>query len=96
VPLLPHLRVVDGYQRNGVGRRLIETAEAFLKACGHRVPALGVDPGDEPVISFYRSLSFRAWREQTLTTFREEVRDDGTTVRVEDRCLVFVKDIGRP
>ncbi len=96
VPLLQHLRVIDGHQRNGVGRRLIEAAEVFLGTRGHAIVALGVDPDNAAVIAFYRSLSFAAWREETLTTFREEVRDDGTTVREVDQCLIFVKTLGRP
>jgi ribosomal protein S18 acetylase RimI-like enzyme len=96
VPLLQHLRVVNGFQRNGVGRRLIEAAEALLATSGHRSVALGVDPTNRAAMSFYQSLSFTAWREETLTTFREEVRDDGTTVRYVDRCFVFVKHLDRP
>jgi hypothetical protein len=36
------------------------------------------------------------WREQTLTTFREDVGDDGSVVREEEPFLVFVKRLDRP
>jgi ribosomal protein S18 acetylase RimI-like enzyme len=96
VPLLQHLSVTDEHRRNGVGRRLIGAAEALLSARGHTTVALGVDPANTAAISLYRTLFFAVWREETLTTFREDVRDDGTTVREADQCLVFIKHLARP
>ncbi len=91
VPLLERLKVVSAHQRSGIGRRLIAEAEVRLSALGHRRVALGVHPDNENAIRLYRSLAFVVWRDQPLTTFREHVRDDGSTVREEEPCLVFVK-----
>jgi ribosomal protein S18 acetylase RimI-like enzyme len=96
VPLLQHLRVVEVHQRNGVARRLVEAAEARLRELRHTAVVLGVDPENDAAISLYRTLHFTVWREHTLTTFREDVRDDGTTVREEDQCLVFIKHLELP
>jgi GNAT superfamily N-acetyltransferase len=96
VPLLQHLWVIEKHRRCGVGTRLVREAETRLHALGHRRVALGVHPGNSGAISFYEALSFTVWREDTLTTFREHVQDDGSTVREEEPCLVFVKRIEPP
>ena len=96
VPRLQRLKVVVGHRRSGVGRELIRAAERRLFDDGHRHVALGVHPDNADAISFYKRLSFTVWREQTLTTFREHVQDDGSTVREEEPCLVFVKRLGPP
>ncbi|HET6532686.1 MAG TPA: GNAT family N-acetyltransferase [Actinoplanes sp.] len=96
VPRLQRLKVSVDHRRTGVGRHLVRAAERLLFEDGHRQVALGVHPGNFEAISFYKGLSFTVWREQTLTTFREHVRDDGSTVREEEPCLVFVKRLGPP
>ena len=96
VPILERLRVTSVHQRSGIGRRLIAAAEERLWALGYRRVALGVHPDNSNAIGLYRSLSFAVWREQTLTTFREHVHDDGSTVREEEPCLVFVKALQPP
>ena len=93
VPLLERLRVMDGHQRSGIARSLIAAAEERLRYSGHVRVALGVHPDNDIAIRLYETLSFTVWREHTLTTFREHVRDDGSTVREEEPCLVFVKDL---
>jgi GNAT superfamily N-acetyltransferase len=93
VPLLERLRVMDSHQRSGIARGLIAAAEQRLSAFGHTRVALGVHPDNQVAINLYRTLSFTVWREQTLTTFREHVKEDGSTVREEEPCLVFVKDL---
>jgi ribosomal protein S18 acetylase RimI-like enzyme len=96
VPLLERLKVLDDHRRSGIGRQLIQEAEWRLSAQGHRSVALGVHPENLDAIKLYRRLLFRVWREQTLTTFRDHVRDDGSTVREEEPCLVFVKRLEPP
>jgi hypothetical protein len=51
-----------------------------------------VHAGNGPAIRLYRFLAFRVWRAELLT-FRDEVREDGSTERVPDRCVVLVKDL---
>jgi ribosomal protein S18 acetylase RimI-like enzyme len=96
VPLLERLRVADGQQNSGVGRSLIAAAEHRLSALGHRQVALGVHPENEPAIRLYERLAFAVWRRETLTTFSEHVQEDGRTVRAEEPCLVYVKDLPPP
>ncbi|MBB2941070.1 ribosomal protein S18 acetylase RimI-like enzyme [Actinoplanes lutulentus] len=96
VPLLQHLRVMDEHQRSGIGRRLLSAAEHRLYTLGHRRVALGVHPDNDPAINLYRGLRFSAWRAEHLATFREHVLDDGSTVRVQEPCLVFVKKLDPP
>jgi ribosomal protein S18 acetylase RimI-like enzyme len=95
VPLLQHLRVIDEHQRSGIGRQLIREAEQCLRALGHRSVALGVHPNNAVAIRLYRRLSFRRWHKHTLTTFRESVLDDNSTLREEEPCLVFVKRLNK-
>ena len=95
VPLLQHLKVMDEHQRSGVGGRLIRAAERHLRSLGHRSVALGVHPDNDVAIRLYRRLSFRRWHKHTLTTFRETVLDDDSTVREEELCLVFVKRLNK-
>jgi ribosomal protein S18 acetylase RimI-like enzyme len=96
VPLLERLKVRDPHRRLGIGQLLIAEAEGALWEMGHRQVALGVHPDNRHAIRLYERLSFTVWREQTLTTFREHVRDDGTRIREEDPCLVFVKQLDQP
>ena len=63
---------------------------------GHRQVALGVHPDNRHAIRLYQRLSFYGVARATLTTFREHVRDDGTRIREEDPCLVFVKQLDQP
>jgi ribosomal protein S18 acetylase RimI-like enzyme len=96
VPLLERLKVFRPHRGSGIGRRLVAEAERRLAALGHGRVALGVHPDNKKAIRLYRSLSFAVWREETLTTFREHVRDDGSTVREWEPCLVFVKSLQPP
>jgi ribosomal protein S18 acetylase RimI-like enzyme len=84
---------MDGHQSSGIARLLIGAAERRLRRSGHERVALGVHPDNEIAIRLYETLSFTVWRGRTLDTFREHVRDDGSTVREEEPCLVFVKDL---
>jgi hypothetical protein len=70
-------------------------AEARLYLLGHRRVALGVDPDNRAAISLYRELSFAAWGDGTVMTFREEV-ENGSTVRKPEKCLVFEKRLDPP
>jgi GNAT superfamily N-acetyltransferase len=96
VPLLQHLRVMDDHQRSGIGTQLLSAAEHRLYSLGHRSVALGVHPDNDGAIRLYQGLLFTAWRDQPLDTFREHVLDDGSTVRIQEPCLVFVKDLNPP
>jgi ribosomal protein S18 acetylase RimI-like enzyme len=66
-------------------------AEQRLRALGYTDVALGVHPDNIVAISLYQNLSFAMWRADTLTTFREHMLDDGSTIREEEPCVVFVK-----
>ncbi|KUL38996.1 GNAT family N-acetyltransferase [Actinoplanes awajinensis] len=96
VPLLQHLRVMERHQRSGVARRLLAEAENRLRALGHGRVALGVHPDNHRAIRLYEDLSFTAWRDRHLATFREHVLEDGNTVRVQEPCLVLVKQLAPP
>jgi GNAT superfamily N-acetyltransferase len=96
VPRLQRFKVLPEHQRSGIGQRLIRAAERWLYAEGHRQVALGVHPDNAGAIKLYERLSFAVWREDTLTTFREHVHEDGSTFREEEPCLVFYKALAPP
>ncbi|MFC3739455.1 GNAT family N-acetyltransferase [Paractinoplanes deccanensis] len=95
VPLLQHLRVLDGHEHYGVARTLLSEAERQLALLGFHRVALGVHPSNERAIALYQGLSFTAWREEHLPTFHVEVLDDDSTERSDDVCLVLVKHLER-
>jgi GNAT superfamily N-acetyltransferase len=92
VPLLERLLVFAEFRHRGVGAALVGNAERVLSGFGYEAVALGVDPRNTIAIQLYRRLGFRIWRDELVTTFKERIAEDGTLVRDEDLCRIFVKE----
>lgn len=58
VGILWALRVWPGFQRLGIGRRLIRAAESVVAEAGLLAAELGVDQGREPVRALYERLGY--------------------------------------
>ncbi|MFI5890154.1 hypothetical protein ACIA5D_08535 [Actinoplanes sp. NPDC051513] len=59
----------------------------------HRRVALAVRTDNVRAIRLYRRLRFAVWRPELLDTLHEHVGDDGSIVREQERCLVYVKTL---
>jgi ribosomal protein S18 acetylase RimI-like enzyme len=66
VPLLYHMEVRAAVRRQGIGERLLLTAQAILARAGHRRMALGVDLHNTGAIRLYERQGFRRWNHQPL------------------------------
>ncbi|KIY49323.1 acyl-CoA N-acyltransferase [Fistulina hepatica ATCC 64428] len=53
-----HINILAPYQRQGWGRKLVETAVAYLKAHGTRSVGLGLDARNLDARKFYERLGF--------------------------------------
>jgi ribosomal protein S18 acetylase RimI-like enzyme len=93
IPLLMYLRVVDELQSNGFGRQLVDEAEKILVRRQQPMVALGVDPENVRAIAFYEKLSYVRWRDQLIKTHGWAVGDDGQVERVEEECLIYLKEL---
>lgn len=51
--------VADGYRRRGIGRALMESAEAWAKSVGVRKIELHVFPHNEAALTLYERLGYR-------------------------------------
>lgn len=51
--------VADGYRRQGIGRALMESAEAWAKSVGVRKIELHVFPHNESALALYERLGYR-------------------------------------
>ena len=51
--------VADGYRRRGIGRALMESAEAWAKSVGVRKVELHVFPHNEAALTLYERLGYR-------------------------------------
>jgi ribosomal protein S18 acetylase RimI-like enzyme len=94
VPLIQHFKVLERYRNQGIGTRLIGEAERRLSAGDHDRVALAVHPDNVRAIKLYVQLRFALWRPEPLDTFHEHVGDDGSIVREQEPCLVYVKTLG--
>ncbi|KAF4619490.1 hypothetical protein D9613_005343 [Agrocybe pediades] len=54
-----HIDILEDYQKQGWGRKLIGTAVSFLKCQGLEGVWLGLDPRNEGAKKFYRRLNFK-------------------------------------
>lgn len=91
VPLLQHLEVRDGFRNQGIGKRLIASAEQFLIGLQYRQVALGVALDNDDAIRLYRLLGYREWELSPTTTFREHHDADGRVHKEREDCRIFVK-----
>jgi ribosomal protein S18 acetylase RimI-like enzyme len=55
---LYRLAVSTGYRRRGIGRALVERAEAWLRELGCAKVKLQIEPGDAAAVEFYRKLGY--------------------------------------
>jgi len=55
-----YLAVAAGYRRSGIGRRMMEEAEALLRAAGCPKINLQVRSGNKQAMQFYRRIGFTA------------------------------------
>ncbi len=67
-----YLAVAPGIRRQGLGRRLMEAAEDWLRARGAPKIQLMVRDGNEEALAFYDSLGLRHQSVVTLGRFLEE------------------------
>ena len=54
-----HINILEGYQGQGWGTKLIATGVSFLKDKGLEAVWLGLDPRNDGARKFYKKLSFR-------------------------------------
>ncbi len=59
VPEIHELVVAPGYQKRGLGQRLMEEAFRFLEALGHKKVALWVGEHNDRAKKFYERLGFK-------------------------------------
>lgn len=98
VPLIQRLRVLDPYQRQGIGSELVAAAEEGAREQSRNRIALGVDVGDREetdLTTFYLKAGYREWASGLVDTFEEEERD-GAWVLKPGRCRIFLKSLRSP
>jgi GNAT superfamily N-acetyltransferase len=96
VPLIMNLWVHEDHRRRGVGRRLVDAAEAWLYERGYLQVALGVEPGNTDATRLYLALDYDPWPHPDVKTEREEFLANGDRVRIPETCAVLVKNIQAP
>lgn len=61
-PAFLHIDILDGYQRMGLGHKLMDALLSHLKEIGSTGVMLGVGSGNEKGISFYKKYGFHEIR----------------------------------
>ncbi|MGI5180615.1 GNAT family N-acetyltransferase [Dactylosporangium sp. CA-152071] len=91
-PVLHRLLVVEHLRRQGIGRRLMQTAENVARDRGCARMALGLDLDNIDAERFYRRLGYTEWPYGLLDTFYIATVD-GREVRVPEQCRVMEKHL---
>jgi ribosomal protein S18 acetylase RimI-like enzyme len=93
-PLITHLEVFDGHRNQGIGTRLVETAEQLLRERGYKSAALAVEQSNEGAERLYKRLGFQDWDFGLVNCVQREWLPDGTLEETREECTVLVKLLG--
>ena len=83
------LRVRPEYQRQGIGTRLIETAETTLHGRGFRSVVIAVGKQNGDALRLYQRLGYQVFTEDP--GIWEYIDDEGKQQRVEEPSWLLVK-----
>jgi GNAT superfamily N-acetyltransferase len=93
-PLITHLEVFEGHRNQGIGTRLVETAEQLLKDRGLMSAALAVELSNEDAERLYKRLGYQDWDFGRVNCVQRTWLPDGTLEETREECTVLVKFLG--
>lgn len=83
-------------QSRGIGRKLIETAEAMIKADGHERVGLGVEATNGRAQRLYALLGYQDWGHGITHDRWVETDEHGDAVVHDDPCHYLIKNLDQP
>jgi ribosomal protein S18 acetylase RimI-like enzyme len=93
-PLLTHIEVFAGHRNQGIGTRLVETAEQLLRERGHKAVVLAVEQSNDGAERLYKRLGYQDWDFGPVRCVQREWLPDGTFEEKWEDCAVLVKLFG--
>jgi GNAT superfamily N-acetyltransferase len=83
-------------QSQGIGTRLINTAEAMIADRGYDQVGLGVELTNQRAQRLYERLGYRDWGHGVYRDRWVEVDEDGREIAHQDPCAYLLKPLASP
>ena len=93
IPELNAIVVKEGLRGQGIGTKLISTAEDLVRSRGNLSVGLAVGIDNEDAHRLYRRLGYRDWRHGTFTTTWTEIGPDGKEREDSEEVVYMTKSI---
>lgn len=93
VPEVRRLRVAHWHQGKGLGKKILQAAEAFVVDKGFPSLSLCVGVGNHVARGLYRSAGYRSWEEGSFKSSWSITAVDGSLVSVSHQVEVMTKSL---